>query len=189
MPNKYVFPGGRVEPADVRVPSASELRPHCEARLQYRSRRKARALALAAIRETFEETGLIAGVTGKTDHKVPVDWLAYFSTGAIPDLAKLTFIGRAITPPGRTRRFDARFFLASASETLIGDANAADSVELLNLHWLPIKEAMKLDIPIITRMMLEEVLLRLSQPGLTLAPPFVRQTSSGFTRGRIEIEG
>ncbi|HEX2511749.1 MAG TPA: NUDIX hydrolase, partial [Xanthobacteraceae bacterium] len=55
MPGKFVFPGGRVEAADARMPSASELDPHAAAKLmQGASARKARALALAAIRETFE---------------------------------------------------------------------------------------------------------------------------------------
>src|SRR5712691_5911065 len=62
MPGKFVFPGGRVDPADKRMPVARALDPNAQAHLMKRLRRpnaaKARALALAAIRETFEETGL-----------------------------------------------------------------------------------------------------------------------------------
>src|SRR5438876_8892846 len=63
MPGKFVFPGGRMEPLDRRMGAATPLDPRIEARLMQHTRRpsadKARALALAAIRETFEETGLL----------------------------------------------------------------------------------------------------------------------------------
>src|SRR3982750_4434058 len=59
MPGKFVFPGGRVDPADKLMPVAKPLDPHAEANLmkhlQRASTAKARAFALAAIRETFEE--------------------------------------------------------------------------------------------------------------------------------------
>ena len=65
MPGRYVFPGGRVDPADRLMPVARPLDPHAEAHLMKRLQRaspvKARAFALAAIRETFEETGLLLG--------------------------------------------------------------------------------------------------------------------------------
>src|SRR6476619_1162786 len=63
MPGRFVFPGGRVETVDAAIPSASELVSEAAAKLmQGASARRARALALAAIRETFEETGLMLGV-------------------------------------------------------------------------------------------------------------------------------
>ena len=66
MPGKYVFPGGRVEPEDRRMATAGALDPHVEAKLNVRVPRPspafARAIALAAIRETFEETGVVIGV-------------------------------------------------------------------------------------------------------------------------------
>src|SRR5580704_5994135 len=65
MPGKYVFPGGAVEPADKRMPTARPLDRHAEQRLMHAVKRpspvKARALAMAAIRETYEETGLLLG--------------------------------------------------------------------------------------------------------------------------------
>src|SRR3977135_3838023 len=65
LPGRFVFPGGRVEPSDGRMPVGAPLDPGVEARLLQRVRRpsatKARAFALAAIRETFEETGLLIG--------------------------------------------------------------------------------------------------------------------------------
>src|SRR5271166_2989644 len=59
MANKYVFPGGRLDPADMRIPVSTELAPHVAARAAHgASPARARGLALAAIRETFEETGI-----------------------------------------------------------------------------------------------------------------------------------
>ena len=66
MPGKFVFPGGAVDEADARVRPAVDLEPSTLAKLMLRMRgrpsaRRARALAMAAVRETFEETGLILG--------------------------------------------------------------------------------------------------------------------------------
>ena len=74
MPGKFVFPGGRVEPEDRRMAAAGALDPHVEDKLNLRVPRPspgfARAIALAAIRETFEETGLAIGVG---DYGAPED--------------------------------------------------------------------------------------------------------------------
>ena len=106
MPGRYVFPGGRVDPVDRLMPVARPLDPHAEAhlmkRLQRASAAKAQAFALAAIRETFEETGLLLGVRSNETAKVPSGvWSAFAEHKILPDLGALHFIGRAITPPGR----------------------------------------------------------------------------------------
>ena len=106
MPGKFVFPGGRVDPVDRRMTFARPLDPQAEAQLMKRLKRasaaKARAFALAAIRETFEETGLVLGVRSEATPKVPRGpWTAFAATKVLPDLGALHFIGRAITPPGR----------------------------------------------------------------------------------------
>src|SRR5216684_3737927 len=60
MPNRYVFPGGRVDKADAHVPIATPLDRHVKARLlKAATAQRAQALGVAAVRETFEETGLI----------------------------------------------------------------------------------------------------------------------------------
>jgi 8-oxo-dGTP pyrophosphatase MutT (NUDIX family) len=102
MPDKWVFPGGRVDPGDARAKASTELTPETEALLKKGtiSRRPPRAFALAATRETLEEAGLRVG------------------SEAGPELDKLNFIARAITPPYRPRRFDARFFMADADAVL-----------------------------------------------------------------------
>jgi 8-oxo-dGTP pyrophosphatase MutT (NUDIX family) len=73
-------------------------------------------------------------------------------------MGALRFVFRAITPPGRTRRFDARFLLADA-DILPGDQNdlSAASGELAHLRWLPLPEARALDLPFITEVVLAEV--------------------------------
>ena len=67
-PGKFVFPGGRTDPADSRVAVASGLHPHEEAKLIAGAGRtslaRARAIALSAIRETYEEAGLLIGEKG-----------------------------------------------------------------------------------------------------------------------------
>ncbi|MEO8113304.1 MAG: NUDIX domain-containing protein, partial [Phenylobacterium sp.] len=60
MPNAWVFPGGRIDRADFRAPHATELRPEVAATFNtHLTGARGRALALAAIRETYEEAGLL----------------------------------------------------------------------------------------------------------------------------------
>jgi len=121
---------------------------------------------MAAIRETFEETGLVIGkqVSEPYQTKNP-EWQAYYDEHVAPDLSKIEFIARAITPPYRTRRFDTRFFTIDAEE-IRGDMHDTGraSGELLELHWLEIDEARDLDLPNITRMILSELEERLALP-------------------------
>src|SRR5262245_22699235 len=97
MPGRYVFPGGRVDPADRLMPVARPLDPHAEAHLMKRLQRpsvaKAQAFALAAIRETFEETGLLLGVrsddVGKVSSgpRIPSGpWSGFADANILPDL-------------------------------------------------------------------------------------------------------
>ncbi|MBX3447403.1 MAG: NUDIX hydrolase [Parvibaculaceae bacterium] len=168
MPNKFVFPGGRVDRADSRIRPAQDLREPVARRLMVRmsgkpSELRARALAMAAIRETFEETGLVIGkkMTAPQTSKHP-DWADYFAQGVAPALGHLDFVARAITPPYRTRRFDTRFFIADA-EAIQGDPmKVTGSGELQGLHWLTIDDARGLDLPNITRVVLDELDERLS---------------------------
>ena len=69
-------------------------------------------LVAAAIRELFEETGQIIGVEQEWS-EVPSSWEEFAKTGYVPDASHMSFVFRAITPPGRPRRFDARFFPVS----------------------------------------------------------------------------
>jgi 8-oxo-dGTP pyrophosphatase MutT (NUDIX family) len=182
MANKYVFPGGRLDPGDMRIRTAADLRPDVAARAGHGvGPARARGLALAAIRETFEETGILIGE--KAD-KVPRTrapaWAKFFVHKVMPRLDTFEMIARAITPPNRTRRFDARFFMADAS-AIAHQIAAAENEELLKPEWLTLAEARALDLPSITRTVLDEVEARLA--GDTARPvPFYR-----FTRGKPSL--
>ena len=180
MASKWVFPGGRIDPSDFRVASYGKLEPRSLGLLERElPPRRARALALTAIRETFEETGL------RLAHPAPPaavagPWRGFRSIGALPDLSALTYIARAVTPPGRTRRFDARFFMAPADALL--DVPAARPTEELDaVAWIPLDEAKALDLPAITRFVIDEVTARLEHPSRPL--PYVRQL-----HGRHRVE-
>jgi 8-oxo-dGTP pyrophosphatase MutT (NUDIX family) len=163
MPMKFVFPGGAVDPGDAAVPLARPLDPGCRARLSAASAGPApEALATAAIRELWEEAGLVLGQRGGWTAAPPPDWEDFAATGHLPSAAALRFVFRAITPPGRTRRFDARFFLADAG-ALSGDPDdfSAASDELAHLQWVPLDEARRFDLPFITEVVLAEVAARL----------------------------
>lgn len=181
MPGKYVFPGGRVEREDRRMRAATPLDPRVEARLmrevRYPSAEKSRGFPLAAIRETFEETGLALG-TKTDDPASPSDahWAAFAATNVLPDLAAVHFIARAITPPGRPRRFDTRFFAVDAGAIAARiDGVVGPDTELVELVWLGIDDSMKLDMPGITMAVLEELKIRTAN-GFThdLPVPFYR---------------
>lgn len=171
MASKWVFPGGRIDPSDFRAGSSGDLSPETARRLQMEMpAQRARALALTAVRETFEETGLILGRAAPVA-SVAGPWREYRQAGALPELSSLNYIARAITPPGRTRRFDARFFTAPI-DALRDPDNIVGSGELDEIAWLPIEDAMALDLPSITRFVLAEALERRQNPDRPL--PFVR---------------
>ncbi|TCS16798.1 NUDIX hydrolase [Caulobacter sp. BK020] len=175
MADKWVFPGGRVDRGDYAAPSASELSPDTAARLALEPRhpspaRLARALALAAVRETFEETGLLLAKAGPARPGAGA-WRPFLAQGALPDLAPLAFVARAITPPYRTRRFDARFFMAPAS-ALLSLERQPDCGELDEIGWFDFDQARDLDLPNITRFVVHEVARRLADPGRPA--PFMR---------------
>jgi 8-oxo-dGTP pyrophosphatase MutT (NUDIX family) len=167
MPGKFVFPGGRVDPADKQMQVARPLDAHAEASLMRRfhksSPTRARALALAAIRETWEETGLLLGAPGKVARPPAGPWSAFAMYDVIPDLGAMFFIGRAITPPGRPRRFDTRFFTmdASAIAHRIEGVTGPDA-ELVELTWMPLDRAKQIDMPAVTAIMLEELDARIA---------------------------
>lgn len=144
MPSKYVFPGGGVDPTDHRPLAPGLLAHPCIARLGQHLPTPApspAALAAAALRELQEETGLTLIPAPEGD-----------------DAPALRFIFRAITPPGRSRRFDARFFLIEA-DRIAGDPEdfSAASDELSHLHWIGTGEARALDLPFITEVVLAEI--------------------------------
>lgn len=186
LPGVFVFPGGRVDAADSRVKPANPLDPKVEAKLMSRMRGtpstgRARALAMAAIRETFEETGLIIGQKdyGPASSKHP-DWAEFLATGLRPALAPMRYIARAITPPGRIRRFDTRFLVVDAENVANLDAPAGSTDELLDVHWLTIADTQDLKLPWITRQVLKSLDEQLNQAGgLPPGGPVIFQRQRG----------
>lgn len=194
MAGKYVFPGGRVDPTDRQVPLAADLRPQEAAKLLVQMRGKptkvrARSLALAAIREAFEEAGLLIGAKGQGNGHVPPNWQSFVAREVIPALDRLTFFARAITPPGRPRRFDTRFFTIDAAA--ITERIGHNDGELSALDWLTLDEARSLDIPRITRLVLEDLGEQLADGTLdsgTNPVPFYYQRSGSFKRDLIRAD-
>jgi 8-oxo-dGTP pyrophosphatase MutT (NUDIX family) len=171
MPSKFVFPGGAVDGEDGEIPAASPLPEPTARRLRLRvdpelGPELAESLAMAAIRELWEETGLaLSHASGKRPDSPPPGWQSFFDAGHHPAADGLEFIFRAITPPGRPRRFDARFFLADAARISGGlDDFSRAGGELAYLRWLTLAEARKLDLPFITEVVLAEVEARLAGP-------------------------
>ncbi|MDO1581857.1 NUDIX hydrolase [Rhizobium oryzicola] len=180
MPDLYVFPGGRRDPRDHALPYSRDLDRRVLTQLLAKAGTRltpngARALALAAIRELREETGLIFGSAQSP------------KTGA-PDLSCLRLIARAVTPPGAIRRFDNRFFATFVDEAAIDPSALADSSELQDLRWISIFDLSNLKMPEITLAVLNELKILLeSDPSLPFgsAVHIYSRRDTGFVRTRL----
>jgi 8-oxo-dGTP pyrophosphatase MutT (NUDIX family) len=192
MPGRYVFPGGRVDRADRHIAVEHDLEPGNLRNLMVAmkgssSAGRARALALAAVRETFEEAGLLIGTPcpAAASPKARA-WQQFFSHGYRPALARLTFFARAITPPGRPRRYDTRFFCVAA-EAVVHRVATADG-ELSDLEWHSIEQARALELPNITRVVLEDLSERIAAGALQkcdVPVPFYHRRNGTFHRDLI----
>ena len=184
MPDKFVFPGGAVDAGDATVPLARPLPATCAARLAQGDAAPG-ALAAAAIRELWEETGLMLGLPGHWPD-APPDWQAFAARGLLPNASALRYIFRAITPPGRPRRFDARFFLADA-DAIAGDLDDFSRAceELSHLHWVPLREARRLNLPFITEVVLAEAQAHLLGEVVAASVPFFDNATGESTFRRI----
>ena len=194
IPGKYVFPGGGVDKSDRVVASADDLSPVEVAKLLLDmkgtpSPARARALALAAIRETFEEAGLLIGAPAEGPaESAEQAWRAFVAQGFWPKLSALTFVARAITPPGRPRRYDTRFFCVEA-EAIAHRVDTRDG-ELSRLQWLTIDEARGLDLPAITRVILDDLTDHLStrgRPAADMPVPYYYHKNGSFRRALLTV--
>ena len=160
MPDLYVFPGGRCDPTDHALPYAHDLHPAVVERLLSASATRmtvarARALALAALRELQEET-----------------WLSPSHVDQKADLQHMRYVARAITPPGNVRRFDTRFFLLPVAECGIAIDSLRDSEELHDLRWVGLDEVADMNVPKITQAVLGGVKAQLeADPSLPYGMP------------------
>ena len=190
MPGKFVFPGGRVDPEDRRMAPAVEMAPATLDRLllQMRGRAspaRAQGIAMAAIRETYEETGLVIGRPAGSDYADGAwseSWRNFRAEGYAPDPSCLTYFARAITPPDRVRRFDSRFFVVAAQAIANLDRPAKISnEELLTPRWVTFGEAYGLDLPSITRDILQRLEVLWTPSGLPAAFPLPFRYLKGKT--------
>jgi 8-oxo-dGTP pyrophosphatase MutT (NUDIX family) len=191
MPGKFVFPGGRTEASDARIALSQPLDAGEIEKLTAGGARvspsRARAIAMSAVREAYEETGLLVG--RRAGFRTPVaDWQGFVEHGVEPAPDRLRFIARAITPPGRVRRFDTRFFAAWRSDVAVELPDGGPTRELEEVVWLSIEKARETDIPAITRTILGELDRRLAgdpqlRPGAEV--PFYRLVGDTFTRSLI----
>ncbi len=186
MPGIYVCPGGKVERADANVPAIGDLPAHVARRLSD-GRLPAKTYALTAVRELFEETGLMLGRKGPVPDGLNGEWRGFAEAGVAPCLNDIWFIARSVTPPGFVRRYDTRFFAADAGgicHTIDGVVNA--DAELVELAWIPVGDTAGLKMHMITRLVLGELAARL-ETGLDrdLPVPYFR-ARNGVMR-RLEI--
>ncbi|HJN04423.1 MAG TPA: NUDIX hydrolase [Alphaproteobacteria bacterium] len=152
MPDVFVFPGGAVNRSDGYARPAGDLRGEVlEALTRDCTPHRARAIALAGIRETFEETGLMLARPADGRRTAPRGWEAFARAGLAPALDELDYVAHAITPPGPPRRFHARFFLARADDL---SGTLTSNGELLDLDWFGIEQAVDLPAPYITKLVL-----------------------------------
>jgi len=161
LPNKIVFPGGRVDPSDTRLRVNDGLKDVEQRKLLAdmkgrASPSRAQGLALAAVRELFEETGLVLGAPNTGRQRTSASgWRAFLEKGYIPHINALTYFARATTPPRRPRRYDTRFFVANARH-IAGRVTDGDG-ELSDLNWLTFDETRSCDLHAMTATVLDEV--------------------------------
>ncbi len=176
QPQRYVFPGGVVDPTDSRVRCAEAMRADVFAMLSRSAKpARARGLVAAAVRETFEEAGLaVGGPDPEPGRPAPENWREFFDTGMAPDFSNIDYVARAVTPPNRPMRFNARFFMVDAKHA-IGDLRG--NGELLNLTFVPLVETENLEVPRITAKILghvDELARRPPRPDPSRKVPFYR---------------
>jgi 8-oxo-dGTP pyrophosphatase MutT (NUDIX family) len=148
MPGFYVFPGGRVGAED--KPGLGAGPDKCsESHVP---------LMCAALRETYEETGLLLGYpapgNGERPRRTPLE-LAYEAQGLCPALDALTYVGRAITPRESPIRFNTRFFVADGQ---LAHGVLASNGELDDLGWRVVEECRFLPMADVSRFMLERAM-------------------------------
>jgi 8-oxo-dGTP pyrophosphatase MutT (NUDIX family) len=183
MPDKFVFPGGAVDAEDMAFSPGTPLDPASARRLAIDAAPgHGAALAYAAIRELWEETGLrLAAVdAAMAARAAPGAWQGFFAAGLRPRTEALRFFFRAVTPPGRPRRFDARFFLAEAAALEGADEDFSGACgELLHLQWLDIATARRLSLPFITEVVLAEIEVLLEGDAADRPVPFFHHSAEG----------
>ncbi len=139
LPNVFVFPGGRVDTEDAHHVAHAPL-PEDTEKVLSNPGAKAHAIAAAAVRETYEETGLVIGKENNGNVE--------------GDFSELQFVARAITPSINPIRFNTRFLLQDANKVT---GELGGSGELLHLNWFSIEEALQMPLVDVTEFVVKEV--------------------------------
>jgi 8-oxo-dGTP pyrophosphatase MutT (NUDIX family) len=132
LPGVYVFPGGGIDAPD-RLPWSVESGAESLAPKLLRAAR-------TALRETWEEVGVLVGckaAPGSASHSLaeaPIE-RAYRAQGLAAAIDRLTYVGRAITPPHSSRRFNTRFFVGDGGD-VFGEPQASEELEDAGWHRL-----------------------------------------------------
>lgn len=155
MPGVYVFPGGAVEDGDFKFRTSQPLPDHVTARLSRKADPAlANALAWAALRETWEETGLIFGKPGTASGLDGCEALnAFAAIGLTPNLGGLDYLMRAVTPRYVPMRFNTRFFIANGADVA---GSIKQLTELEDIGWRAVSDALRLKIANVTEIVLEQ---------------------------------
>jgi 8-oxo-dGTP pyrophosphatase MutT (NUDIX family) len=176
MPGKFVFPGGKTDSCDRMVIPARDINPQCLRRLHAGlglrgTEARARALALSAVREAFEEAGILVGAPSGFTSPHPA-WQPFAERRLAPDLKHVRYIARAITPPQFPRRYDTRFFAIFRDLAVETEIAQQDSNEMLDFAYVTHMQTAGMNLPGITRMILQSMMDRIAvDPELNLDHP------------------
>lgn len=135
VPGAWIFPGGAVEPSDVRL---AERFPEPQ--------REMAALRVCALREMIEEAGVWPTDPPDNAQQLrqallgdqPV--LNDLSALVLPLLDRFVWTSRWITPAGVPKRYDTWFFLVQAAD---GSEGSPDGREAMELSWITPSEALR----------------------------------------------
>jgi 8-oxo-dGTP pyrophosphatase MutT (NUDIX family) len=153
MPGVYVFPGGGIEARDRLSWSVEAGAESLAPRLRHGAR--------AALRETWEEVGVLVGRRAAPPRVAPVPPAqapierAYRVHGLTAALDLLRYVGRAITPSYSSRRFNTRFFLGDGADAF-GEPRASE--ELVDAGWRRLDRGLLEGFRDVTRFMLARAL-------------------------------
>lgn len=167
MPGVYVFPGGRAEPGDAVASGFDESMARPPEGTDLITRRRLVRFARTALRETYEETGLLVADPPRSGARSaeagpsprPAVWRAFARAGLAPAFSQLALFARAVTPTASPIRFHTRFFRVdgnAATGELNGDG------ELEDLHWVAAGDAALLPMSTVTTLVLREALAHVS---------------------------
>ena len=165
MPGHFVFPGGVIEPEDFLPKAHRRTRPPTIDGLDGPTRQDLGMFMRAALRETWEESGLLIGRPARRVRaRGDGPWRIYAERGLRPAFEDLILVARAITPSAYPIRFHARFFLAPGE---LAHGEPSSHGELERVAWVPLGQVGALLLPSVTRLVLREALVqrRLAGPG------------------------